>query len=329
MSIAAPAAGGSISLGYAGIPAVVFGASGFIGAWTVRALRANGARVHAVVREGSRALGERPFGGAASVTEADLSKPGSGRDLLETLRPAVVFNLAGYGVDREERNLSTMTRLNTDLVAELCDCLASGDHPEWTGQRLVHVGSALEYGPMSQRLVETIEPEPATDYGRTKLRGTQHVTAYGDSRAFRGVVARLFTIYGDGEHPGRLLPAIRRAAATHSRLSLTTGAQQRDFTYVEDVADGLLRLGVARVAPGTVVHLATGTLTSVRSFAESAAAVLGMPLSDLGFGDLPTREEEMFHDEVDVTRLRTTLSWIPPTSVVDGIRRSCERAHVH
>ena len=45
---------------------------------------------------------------------------------------------------------------------------------------------------------------------------------------------------------------------------------------MDDVAEGLLRLGASRASPGAVINLATGTLTSVRQFAEKAAFQLGI-----------------------------------------------------
>ena len=88
----------------------------------------------------------------------------------------------------------------------------------------------------------------------------------------RAVTARLFTVYGPGEHCGRLLPSLIEAARAEKPLELTAGTQLRDLTYVEDVAEGLLRLGLAQAEPGSVVNLATGHLTMVRSLRRDGRA---------------------------------------------------------
>jgi nucleoside-diphosphate-sugar epimerase len=98
--------------------------------------------------------------------------------------------------------------------------------------------------------------------------------------------------------------------------------QQRDFTFVEDAADGLLRLGIAPVPPGAVVNLATGRLTSVRTFAETAADVLGLPRHRLRFGSLPTRPEEMRHGPVTLARLRGLTGWAPSVGIPEGVLRT-------
>jgi len=300
---------------------MVLGAAGFIGRWVVRALHARGANIHAVVRSPANADDLRGIG-ATTVTVADLAAHLRIPSLLGDTQPAVVFNLAGYGVDPSERDHQMMEAVNARLVEALCLALEAQPTGAWDGLRLVHAGSALEYGAVSGPLTEDLTPHPATDYGRTKLGGTQQVMQSATRSGLRSAVARLFTVYGPGEQAGRLLPSRLAAARSHSRVRLTAGTQPRDFTYVEDVAEGLLRLGASQAAPGTVVNLATGHLTSVRVFAETAAALLGMRPESLEFGALPVRTGEMFHGDVDVRRLERLLSWKPRTPVAEGIQRT-------
>jgi nucleoside-diphosphate-sugar epimerase len=217
-----------------------------------------------------------------------------------------------------------MARMNARLVDELCERVAAEPDRGWTGARLIHAVSALEYGRVAGPLSESTRVDPTTDYGRTKYRGTQALHARSTATGLRALVARLFTVYGPGEHSGRLLPALMHTARSGVRLELTGGRQHRCFTYVEDVAEGLLRLGTSAARPGEVVNLATGRLSSVRDFAEAAAVVLGFDAALLDFGALPDRDDEMWHGEVDVARLRGLTSWSPQTTIADGIRRSWE-----
>jgi nucleoside-diphosphate-sugar epimerase len=307
---------------FAGVPALVLGGSGFIGGWVARALSAHGALVHATVRDRAGANRLVSRAGNVEVVEADLSIRGVATRLLTEVRPSVVFNLAGFGVDRTERDTDAMAGLNANLVVEVCEALVDLPADQWPGMRLVQVGSALEYGRIAGPIREASEPNPSTDYGRTKLAGTRAVEYVARSRGLRALAARLFTVYGPGEHADRLLPSIRRAAVAGERVHLTQGLQRRDFTFVEDVAEGLLRLAVSQANPGEVVNLASGRLTTVREFACTAASVLGLEPSRLQFGALPDRPEEMWQDEVDVSHLQALTGWLPPTSIKDGIRRT-------
>jgi nucleoside-diphosphate-sugar epimerase len=317
----------TIDEAYKGVRAVVLGGSGFIGAWTARALHVRGAAVTLVGRDSRQAAGVRDaIDPAIPIFIADLGDPLGPDRVIDASRPSVVFNLAGYGVDRSERDVELMETLNARMVGRLCARLAGEPDSRWEGLRLVHVGSALEYGRREGPLSESMAVDPTTDYGRTKLEGTRLVESSGAATGLRAVVARLFTVYGSGEHPDRLLPSLMRTAQTGRPLELTSGRQRRNFTYVGDVAEGLLRLGISGVTPGTVVNLATDRMSSVRTFAETAADVMGIDRRLLVFDALPDRDDEMWHGEVDVNRLRTLTSWVPSTTIADGIRQTWELA---
>jgi nucleoside-diphosphate-sugar epimerase len=239
----------------------------------------------------------------------------------QEIRPAATFNVSGYGVDPSERAFRTSYRINAELPVELCEAVASVRDPAWPGQDLVHVGSALEYGAVSGSLNEDTMPKPTTLYGRSKLAGTRRLARRGRALGVKWVTARLFTVYGPGEHAGRLLPSLLDAASKGGLLALTSGRHRRDFTYVGDVAEGLLQIASVE-APGQIVNLATGRLTPVSEFAEVAAEVLGIDPRNLQFGAIPTRVEEMEHLPVSVEPLRRLIGGVPGTSIEEGIRET-------
>lgn len=316
---------------YAGVPVLVLGASGFLGRWVARALTSAGASLHLAVRE-PRAAGAvfEQFRVRGVLHVTNLADPGETDRLVREVAPAIAFNLAGYGVDPAEKAAADPElafRLNRDLVRVLGEALLAVGARDWPFQRLVHAGSALEYGRKADDLRETSVPDPTTLYGRSKLGGTTALRDLAQVAQLRAVTARLFTVYGPGEHPGRLLPSLYCAGRDGTTLQLTAGTQLRDFTYVEDVAEGLLRLGVAPCLPGEVANLATGKLLSVKDFALTAARILHMGREQLAFGVLPTRPEEMAHEPVNVARLVELTEWHPRTEVAEGIRRAVEHRY--
>ena len=310
---------------YRGLRVLVFGGSGFIGRWVARRLTDAGAELTLVAREPERVV---PLwtrvGVRGAPRQADLTRTGAAAEILRSVRPSVTFNLAGYGIDPLERDEALGERINHDLVAELARAAQECADPGWEGQHLVHAGSAAEYGETGGDLSEDSRPRPSAMYGRTKLAGTDALTGATRQGILRAVSARLFTVYGPGERAGRLLPSLIEAARTGSELPLTAGHQRRDFTYVEEAAEGLLRLGVRPEGMLGPVNLATGTLESVRRFAERAAAVLGLAPERLRFGVLPGRPHEMMHREVSVGRLRTLCGWVPEIGIEAGVRRTIE-----
>jgi nucleoside-diphosphate-sugar epimerase len=251
----------------------------------------------------------------------DLSTSGNFAYLYRDVQPEVVFNLAGYGIDPTERDTNLAAVLNVELVREIVEAVLSRPQSHSSDLQLVHVGTAAEYGPVDGPVTESSPTVPVTVYGRTKLEGTNVLVEACQKHGLAAVSARLFTVYGPGEHATRLLPSLLAAAHTGEFLALTRGVQRRDFTFVADVAEGLLRLGQRHSAPA-IINLATGRLTTVRKFVKTAAQLLHLRPEQLQFGALPDRPDEIRQGPVDTRLQREVLEWVPACSVAEGIRRT-------
>lgn len=287
---------------YDGTTAAVVGAGGFIGRWVVRRLIEQGASVCRIGRENS----------------------GNLESIYRSVRPSITFNLAGYGVDPAQCDEASAERINAVIPRMLVETAARWKDPAWQGQHLVHAGSAAEYGDAGADLREDGPARPTTLYAKSKWRGTQAVAETAQALGLRAVTARLFTVYGPGERAGRLLPALIDAGRTGRPLNLSSGMQRRDFTYVEDAAEGMLKLGLASQPGYAIVNLATGRLTTVRTFIELAAAILQIPAENLNFGAIPAAAHEMEHEAVTLERLKRLIGWIPPTTIGEGVRKTVE-----
>lgn len=303
------------------VTVLVAGATGFIGRAVAEALARAGAELVLPAREPETAaalFGTLGFDG--HVVGWDAGDLESVARVVERFRPAIAFNLVGYGIDPAERDPALAKALNDRFARSLGELLVRYRDRGWAGQALIHVGSALEYGAAAGDLDETTAPAPSTLYGRSKLAGTTGVAEIAATTGLPALTARLFTVYGPGERRGRLLPSLlAAAAAADGPLALTEGRQRRDFTYVGDVAEGLLRLGASETAPGEIVNLATGRLMEVREFVRIAARILAIAPERLRFGALPSRPAEMTHDPVSLERLLRLTGWRPGTPVEGGI----------
>jgi nucleoside-diphosphate-sugar epimerase len=310
-------------LGYGGVRVLVTGASGFIGRHVWQYLSDAGSDLIVVGRSGAKLERIADQSGLSGLRIAvDLSDGVAIRALLEEVRPAIVFNAAGYGVGPAETDGRTNERINAELPAELA-VQVGRDVRGWRGQQLVHIGSAFEYGSVAGEVKEETEAHPASPYGEMKLQGTRMLSRVREANGVRAVTARVCTVYGPGEHRHRLLPSLLRAGAARAPLDLTAGDQERDFTYVRDVAEGLLRIGLLAEAP-PVLNLATGRTARVRDFATRAYTTAGGDASQLNFGALPYRSNEVWQGPVNVELLRDVTGWVASSSIDDGVRATYE-----
>ncbi len=303
-----------------GVRVLVTGATGFVGRWVVQALLDRRAEVGVVARDPHRMSVEHA-GDEVRVLAADCARPGNLDAVLAEWQPVVLFHLAGYGVAKHERDPAQMRRLNHALLVEAVEGLRRLPSPHWDGLRLVHVGTALEYGVLAAPLDESVTAQPTTLYGQSKLAGTQVVQHAVRELHFPALVARLFTVFGPGEREGRLFPTLLAAREHQAPVQLSSGEQTRDFGLVWDVAEALVDLACvprAEVLAGEppfdqgLLNVASGRLHPVRAFVVEAARALDISPSRLAFGALPHLPEEMPHLPVPVARLQRALGRVLP-----------------
>ncbi|MGD9645535.1 MAG: NAD-dependent epimerase/dehydratase family protein [Pirellulales bacterium] len=293
---------------------LVLGGAGFVGRQVVATLARYGHRVWTSVRPGQ----QHAFVGRDrvddQVLEADLADEGALSTVFSEVRPDITLNCVGYGIQRGQCDEQLAERMNGWLPPRLIEII--GARAVGVSPVVVHLASEFE------------RRAPLSLYGRTKAQGTVQFVAACRTGNVRGVVARIFTLYGPYEQPGRLLPSLCELTRREGELNLTAGAQVRDFTYVEDVAAGIIRLAESRFASGEIIDLGTGRNTSVRDFSLAAAQELGIDPTRLRFGALPQRDEDLIEvapRPADVTRLRELTGWQPTTTIRDGVRQTARQ----
>ncbi|MEU4120054.1 NAD-dependent epimerase/dehydratase family protein [Kitasatospora sp. NPDC028055] len=187
--------------------------------------------------------------------------PGALARFLDAVAPQVVINCAGatYGSSR------TLIRSNTLAVATVCEAIRRSREPA----RLVHVGSAAEYGPVpgGVPVSEQAEPRPVGPYGVSKLAGTELVLASGLDAA----VLRVFDVVGPGAPTaslfGRLAEGLRRALERdENQVRMPDLSGYRDFVDVRDVARAIQAAAVS--AATGVINVGSGHAVRARDAAQ-------------------------------------------------------------
>ena len=133
---------------------------------------------------------------------------------------------------------------------------------------------------------------------------------------------RLFKVYGAGEAPHRLLPALVSGLQRRERVAMSAGTQVLDFVHVDDVVEAMLRAEAhCREKRGVATwNVATGRGHSVREFAESVARAMDADVSLLGFGAIDMRKDDEPWLVGSPDLLRSELGWQPSMGLQDGVR---------
>ncbi len=111
-------------------------------------------------------------------------------------------------------------------------------------------------------------------YGSSKAAGGLVASAIANSSDVSFRLLRLFKVYGAGEAPHRLLPALVSGLAKRERVAMSAGTQVLDFVYIDDVVEAMLRADAHCREKGGIAtwNVATGRAHSVREFAEQCRA---------------------------------------------------------
>lgn len=129
--------------------------------------------------------------------------------------------------------------------------------------------------------------------------------------------------YGPGDSPSKFVESVIRRMAIEKapHIALTHGHQCRDFVFIDDVVEGYLRLvdyGREQDFRFEAFELGTGQATQVRDFVQCVRELSGSS-TELGFGDIPYRADEIMHSAADISRLER-LGWTPRVMMRDGIQ---------
>lgn len=104
---------------------------------------------------------------------------------------------------------------------------------------------------------------------------------------------------------------------------MTTGEQMRDFVFIDDVVEAVLRIADTRETEGEVINIATGHSSSIRNIAETIARLCNAEHL-LRIGAKPYRESEVSSYFVSIDKMKHLLDWTPPTTVEEGLQRTLE-----
>jgi dolichol-phosphate mannosyltransferase len=295
--------------------AVVTGAGGFVGANLVRCLLAGGHEPFAVVRPGGNTWRLDEVSSGAPHVAVDLRDPAAVERVVRDLRPDVIFHLAAHGAYSWQKDFDAMLSVNVRATEALL--VAARE----VGASLVHAGSSSEYGYQDHAPREDEHVEPNSHYAVTKVAATHlcRLAAAGDGP--QAVTLRLYSIYGPWEEPGRLMPTLVRRAVAGGWPPLVGPEIGRDFVWVEDACDALVRAGTRVLEDsGAVINIASGTQTTLEMLVATARRVLRVEAEPV-WGSMPARSWDTSIWVGDPALAEQLLGWKATTTLDAGLVR--------
>ena len=298
---------------------LVTGGAGFIGAHLAEELVRRGERVRVVDDLSSGKLENLAHLSHVDFMEGDLA------DLAVARRAVAGIDFVLHQAAIPSVPLSVDDPIATNranINASVNVLVASRDAGV---RRVVYAGSSAAYGD-SPVQVETMPPEPLTPYALQKLVAEQYALMFTALYGLETVTTRYFNVFGPRQDPsspysGVISLFISALCQGRTPTIYGDGEQTRDFTYVANVVDGVLRACHAPSASGEVINVATGGSISLNQLFTELRGLIGADLT-------PTHDEprvgDVRHSRADIAKARRLLGYEPTVSFEDGLKKTLD-----
>lgn len=317
-----------------GKPVLVTGGASFIGSHLVEKLVGSGAKVRVADDLSSGKLDNL----SRILEQIDFQK-GDLRDRNFTDATArgceVVFHLAASHGGRgyiDTHPVECTTNMVLDGTVFAAARKAGVDRVVFASSACVYPVGLQEKprdGKFIQLREDSVDPLSASgaasdgEYGWAKLMGEVALKAYHKQYGLKGASCRIFTAYGERENETHAVIALIAKAFVKMDPYVIwgTGEQDRNFTYVADIADGLM-LAAERVTDCSAINLGTTEHIKIREAAEMIFDYIGFRPNKLQFDlDKPVG---VYSRAADLSRTRELLNWEPKTGFSTGLKRTID-----
>jgi nucleoside-diphosphate-sugar epimerase len=284
----------------------ISGSRGFIGKYLVNALGMDPKyQVRCITNNSST---------TKNVTYIDFSDINSIRKVVDLYGIPDVFVHLGWGAVYEPQSdihIGANVFEGKNLIDELFECGL---------EKFVLLGSSSEYGDREGALSEDMSGVgKLTAY----VNGKTQVSEYGFAKANQlnkiFIHIKLFYAFGAGQHENSLINQLYRNFVEKSVMNLSPCEHFRDYIYVSDVVEGIIRISKANRS--AIVNLGSGRVIQLRDFVERFWKCLGGEPDALKFGahEKPAHEPGQPRSYADLSILKGLTDWIPSVSLDDGI----------
>ncbi len=300
---------------------LVTGGAGFIGSHLVEELLRRGERVRVV---DSLVTGKRENLAHIPQVEfvhGDLSDIEVARRVVQGI-DYVLHQAAIPSVPRSVEDPITSNRNNID--ASLNVLVAARDAGV---RRVVYAGSSSAYGNQpTLPKVETMVTDPLSPYALQKLVAEQYCQMFTQLYGLETVTIRYFNVFGPRQDPSSpysgVISVFVSALVEGRRPKIYgDGEQTRDFTYVANVVDGVLRACHAPDASGEVINVATGGRISLNELFRTVRDLTGAK-GDPIYED--PRTGDVRDSQADIGKARRLLGYEPLVRLADGLQKTVE-----
>jgi len=261
---------------------------------------------------------------AVEFVEGDLAELDVARRAVDGCE-FVLHQAAIPSVPRSVKDPIASNRANIDATLNVLVAARDGGV-----RRVVYAGSSSAYGntPTLPKH-EEMPTAPLSPYALQKLVGEQYLQLFTRLYGQETVTIRYFNVFGPRQDPsspysGVISLFVSALVEGRQPTIYGDGEHTRDFTYVANVVDGVLRACTAPDASGEVINVATGGRVSLNQLFSAIRELTGACVEPIYAG---AREGDVKDSQADITKAKNLLGYTPLVSFEEGLRRTLEWYH--
>jgi nucleoside-diphosphate-sugar epimerase len=234
----------------------------------------------------------------------------------------VVHQAAIPSVPRSVEKPEESHRANIDGTLQIL--LASRDAKI---KRLVFAGSSSVYGDTEVLpKTELMPANPLSPYALQKLMGEMYLQMFTRLYGFETVTTRYFNVFGPRQDPGSpysgVISLFIKALSDGTQpVIYGDGEQTRDFTYVSNVVDGVLRAVETPGVGGQVFNVATNNRTSLNQLLATLKKIFGSNVDPI-YRD--ARTGDVRDSQADISKAQKLLGYRPAVGLEEGLRKTVD-----
>ncbi|HDS09524.1 MAG TPA: NAD-dependent epimerase/dehydratase family protein [Firmicutes bacterium] len=312
---------------------LIFGGSGFLGSNLIHYLIKNGAvNITAVTEK----IDERVEYNLSelkvpiNILEADIRYEKEIENLVKD--KDIIYNFAAHSgaVNSTEKPFLNLDINGKGMLNILTACVKNN-----TTARIIFISSRLVYGKVSRLPVKETDPvNPGNIYSIHKLLGEYYMRLYSELYGLNTLILRLTNPYGPRQpfwqsEYGILNYFIYRAMQGEDLIVFGDGKQLRDYIYIDDVSELLVKSGLEKIIPGSIFNLGSGNGTCFIDMAKSVCRIVGKGnVKKVPWPPL-FKKVETGDFVPDISNISSMFNWSPVVPLEDGIERTVEFIKTH
>lgn len=190
-------------------------------------------------------------------------------------------------------------------------------------KKFIQIGSSVEYGfnssPQKENITLSVKSLKSA-YGKAKLSASKYLLYQHKINQFPCTIIRPYLIYGPNQDFNRFIPLIIKGCLTNSKFPCSNGLQIRNFLYVDDFVNGILKCLQNDKTNGEILNIGHFKSHKIKNVILMIQRIIKTGYPD--FGKIKMRNDEIIKLYPSITKIKKVINWKPKINFTSGLKKT-------